>query len=108
MSGDGSTVLVSGSERIVLSTDRGRSWEETGPEREYAQSCISEDGCRMAVGALGSELLYSDDAGESWRDISDIGRESGIIYVACTPTLSQLFIANWGDGAYVGSIDNLY
>jgi photosystem II stability/assembly factor-like uncharacterized protein len=68
-------LLLGGAQRcrVLRSTDGGRSFASTRPagREDSKMYCLATDGAGRVYLSAGSELLRSDDGGESWRVVGD-------------------------------------
>lgn len=89
-------------DRLLVSTDRGRTWQEIAKPGAIVDTAPDpSDGRRLvatAVGRLEQGLYESRDAGESWR------RLAGPVGLLAWPTPSSLYVVG-EDGRVLRSLD---
>jgi hypothetical protein len=105
VSDDGSTILLNGGAReVILSTDRGQSWNGLASQAKYGRGCVSSDGRKIAAGAVDGALMYSEDRGASFKAITTVPSGGGFLDLDCTPDMSKMYVVYSYDGSsYVGT-----
>ena len=85
-------------DRLLVSTDRGRSWREVTRPAPVLDLAVAPDAPQRVVAATEAGVFASDSGGRAWRRVSD---EIGLL---AWPSATELILVT-GDGSVAASSD---